>query len=126
MNTSSIIKDTVPPEFIPMQSGGGGGGFVYNVTIKLDESIHKEWLEWMKGEHITDMINTGCFTEAKVLRLLEVDDSEGPTYAVQFIAESKAQYSLYVEKFATAMRQKSFDRWGNKFIAFRSVMQVVN
>ena len=119
MNESTTIKDAIPPS-------GGGGGFVYNVTIKLDESIHNEWLKWMKGEHIPDMITTGCFTEAKVLKLLEIDDSEGPTYAIQFVSESKAQYNLYIEKFATAMRQKSFDKWGNKFIAFRSVMEVIN
>lgn len=119
MNESTNIKDVVPPL-------GGGGVFVYNVTIKLDESIHDKWLEWMKGEHIADMINTRCFTEAKVLRLLEVDDSEGPTYAIQFIATNKEQFNLYIEKFATAMRQKSLDKWGNKFIAFRSVMEVVN
>ncbi|MFT3682553.1 MAG: DUF4286 family protein [Ferruginibacter sp.] len=100
--------------------------FIYNVTIKVDESIHAAWLEWMKGEHIDEMIGTGCFIEAKVCRLLEVDDSDGPTYAVQFVAESKGSYNRYIEHFAPAMRQKSFDKWGNQFIAFRSVMQVVN
>lgn len=120
MEASKSIKEPVLPP------GRDGGGFVYNVTIKVDESIHNDWLKWIKDEHIDDMVNTGCFTEAKVLRLLEIDDSEGPTYAIQFIAKSKAQYNLYIEKFATAMRQKSFDKWGNKFIAFRSVMEVIN
>lgn len=100
--------------------------FIYNVTIKLDESIHKPWLAWMKDEHIPEMIATGCFVKGTVLRLMEIDDSEGPTYAIQFIAESKANYNRYIEKFADEMRQRSFDRWGNRFIAFRSVMQVVN
>ena len=39
---------------------------------------------------------------------------------------NEEQSIAYIEKFATAMRQKSFDKWGNKFIAFRSAMQVVN
>jgi hypothetical protein len=34
-------------------------------------------------------------------------------------------YNNYIEKFAPAMRQKSFDKWGDKFISFRSVMQVI-
>jgi len=99
--------------------------FIYNVTIKLDEVIHEQWLQWLQQEHIPEVIATGCFTKATILRLLEIDDSEGPTYAIQYFAESKAQYNRYIEKFAPEMRQRSFDKWGNQFIAFRSVMQVV-
>jgi len=99
---------------------------IYNVTNKVDASIATAWLQWLKEEHITDIINTGCFTQAVILQLMEVDDSEGPTYAVQYMAESKALYNLYIEKFAPVMRQKAMEKWGNKFIAFRSVMQVVS
>jgi Domain of unknown function (DUF4286) len=100
--------------------------FIYNVTIKVHSSIEEEWLQWLKQEHVPDVLATKCFTEATIVRLLEVDDSEGPTYATQYRAESKALYNQYVEKFAGSMRQKSFDKWGDKFIAFRSLMQVIN
>lgn len=98
---------------------------IYNVTIKLDESIHQQWLSWLQDIHIPEVIGTGCFNKATVLKLMEIDDSEGPTYAIQYHAESKANYNRYIEKFAPEMRQRSFDKWGNRFIAFRSVMQVV-
>jgi hypothetical protein len=99
---------------------------IYNVTIKVQQSINDAWLLWLKEEHIPDVIQTGCFTHAVILRLLEVDDTEGPTYAVQYFAESKALYNNYIETHAAAMRQNGFDKWGAAFIAFRSVMQVVN
>jgi hypothetical protein len=99
---------------------------IYNVTSKIHHSIATEWLHWMKEEHIPALIATGCFTSASILRLLEVDEDEGPTYAVQFFAESKAQYNRYIEIFSALMRQNTIDKWGSRFIAFRSVMQVVN
>lgn len=99
---------------------------IYNVTIKIETGIAGEWLQWMQQEHIPEVIATGCFTHAVTLRLLEVDDAEGPTYAIQYHAASKANYNRYIDKFANDMRQKVFDKWGNKFIAFRSLMQVVN
>ena len=99
---------------------------IYNITIKVDAAIQSDWIKWLKEEHIPDILNTGCFGNANILQLLETDDSEGPTYAIQFQAESKALYNLYIEKFSGNMRQKSFEKWGNQFIAFRSVMQVVN
>lgn len=57
---------------------------------------------------------------------MEVDDAEGSTYAVQYHAKSKALYNHYIEQYAGIMRKKTTDKWGNKFIAFRKVMQVVS
>lgn len=99
---------------------------IYNVTIKVQDDIHEKWLQWLREEHIPEIIGTGCFTHANIFELLEVDTDEGPTYAVQYIAESKAQYNLYIDKYAAALRQKAFQKWGDQFIAFRSVMRIVN
>jgi hypothetical protein len=100
--------------------------FKYNVTIKVQADIQKDWLVWLKETHIPEVLATECFRDAVVHRLLEIDDSEGPTFAVQYTAESKAAYNQYIETFAPALRQKSFDAWGDRFIAFRSLMQVIN
>ncbi len=100
--------------------------FIYNVTSKVNNSIKNEWLTWVQQVHIPEVINTGCFTEATVLRLLETDDSEGPTYAVQYSAESKAMYNVYVEKFASTMRQKVFEKWSDNIISFNSLLQVIH
>ena len=100
--------------------------FIYNVTIKVQASIKDEWLSWLKEVHIPEVINTGCFTGATILQLLDMDETEGPTYAIQYKAENKTFYDQYIEEFAGIMRQRSFDKWGDKFIAFRSIMQVVN
>lgn len=99
---------------------------IYNVTTKIESSIKNDWVKWVKEKHIPEVIATGCFTHATFVQLLETDDSEGPTYAVQYHAESKALYNVYIEKFAAEMRQKAFDKWSNKFISFRSLMQVVH
>ena len=99
---------------------------IYNVTNKLDRSIVPAWLTWMKEEHIPEIVATGCFISGSILRLMEVDETEGPTYAVQYKAESKEMYNQYIEEFSDDMRKKVMDKWGNKFIAFRSVMEVVH
>lgn len=100
--------------------------YIYNVTIKVKNEIKTDWLQWLQLEHIPEVLATGCFSTATILQLLEVDDSEGPTYAVQYHAESKANYNLYINKYASLLRDKSYQKWGDQFIAFRSIMQVVN
>ena len=100
--------------------------YIYNVTIKVREDIQAVWMEWLQAEHIPEILATGCFYEATILQLLEIDDTEGPTFAIQYKAESKAQYNHYITKYADSLRQKSFEKWGDAFIAFRSIMKVVN
>lgn len=99
---------------------------IYNVTTKVSRDIAGEWLNWIKDEHIPDLMATKCFTRAIILHLLEMDDEEGITYAVQYYTESKALYNKYIEKFAPGMRTKSFDKWGERVISFRTLMQVVD
>lgn len=99
---------------------------IYNVTSKIDWSIHEQWVQWMQGEHMPEVVATGCFTQSQLLRLLETDEEEGPTYMAQYFAENKEQHENYIETFAPLLRQKGLDKWGNGFISFRSLMEVVN
>jgi Domain of unknown function (DUF4286) len=99
---------------------------IYNVTVKVEHSIAGAWLAWLKEEHIPDIINTGCFTHVNIFRLLEVDDTEGPTFAIQYHAESDMLYNQYIERYSVEMRKKGINKWGNQFSAFRTVMELVH
>ena len=99
---------------------------IYNITTKVHHSIALEWLQWLKEIHVKEVMESNCFTEFKIVKLLEIDETDGPTFAVQFAAESKGLYNRYIEKFAGEMRKQSFDKWGDKFISIWTVMQIVN
>ena len=98
---------------------------IYNITTKVEKQVADDWLQWMLNEHINDILKTKCFVDFKLVRLLDVDDSEGPTFAVQYFAESKADYNRYIQLHSSEMRKRSFEKWGDQFISFRSVMEVV-
>ena len=38
---------------------------IYNVTINIDHSVHEDWLEWMKNEHVNN--NNGRVAEDELL-----------------------------------------------------------
>ncbi|MFT3703954.1 MAG: DUF4286 family protein [Agriterribacter sp.] len=99
---------------------------LYNVTTKVSWQIAEQWLSWQQTIHIPEMMGIGLFTAYKIFHLLEQDDEDGPTYAVQFFLDSIEKYEEYVRTCAPVLRQKSIDRWGNQAIAFRSVMRLVN
>lgn len=99
---------------------------VYNITIKIVREIEEEWVSWQKDEHIPDVMSSGQFTENKFYRLLEQNETDGITYVVQYFASSLENYNRYINDRAKQLRQKALDKWGNQFIAFRTVMEVVH
>ena len=70
-------------------------------------------------------MSKACFVRFQFVRILETDETEGVTYAVQFYAEEKELYDRYIDLFAPALREDALKSWGNKTIAFRSLMEVV-
>jgi len=98
---------------------------IYNVTIKVDSSVAAQWFQWLLKEHIPEVMDTACFTEYRVLKILDIDDEEGLTYAIQYRAVTIENYTRYLTSFADNLRKKSFDKWGDNFMAFRTLMEVV-
>lgn len=98
---------------------------VYNVTIKVENDIADEWVMWMKEEHVPDLFNTGLFVDYRLCRLLEQDEAEGVTFSAQYVCADIKAYNSYIDTHAMTMRDKAFKRFGGKFVAFRSVMEVV-
>lgn len=99
---------------------------VYNVTIKIDKPIEVEWLKWHRNEHIPEVMSTGLFHDYKLFRLLEEDEEDSTTYVTQYFTSSIEHYKKYVEQYSTLLRQKTLEKWADRFIAFRSVMEIVN
>jgi len=99
---------------------------VYNITIKIEPAIEAEWINWQKLEHIPEVMATGFFTNYKFYRLLDQDEEDGITYIVQYFTPPIENYNKYIQQSAPLLRQKALDKWGNKFIAFRTIMQLVN
>lgn len=80
----------------------------------------------MLDEHLPEMLGTGCFERHQMVRLVDIDEAEGPTYAVQFYVLSRARYNQYQELYANELRKKTLDRWGNSVISFRTLMELVD
>ncbi|MBI1779915.1 MAG: DUF4286 family protein [Sphingobacteriales bacterium] len=98
---------------------------VYNITLKVEPSIAPQWLQWQKEVHIPDVMATGLFDSFRFYRLLEQDETDGPTFIVQYFAKSKENYEEYIGKYASVMRRKLTDKWGDRLVAFRTLMETV-
>ena len=98
---------------------------IYNVTIKIDLSVHDIWLRWMKEEHIPKVMATGCFVQNKMYRVLQEDETDGITYAMQYFANNLSDYFDYKEKYASTLGKETGDLFPGKFSIFRTILKEV-
>jgi len=99
--------------------------FISNITIKVDNAILQEWMQWQREEHIPEIMATNLFYEYKFFRLLDQDETEGSTFVIQYYASTKNNYNRYIQQHAPALREKALKKWGDGFIAFRSLLESV-
>lgn len=97
---------------------------IYNVTINIDESIHDQWLVWMQQKHINDVLKTGLFTKAKLVKVLVEEEMGGVTYAVQYFTESKDKLNEYYKSHAPKLREEGVSLFGDKMLAFRTELEI--
>ena len=94
---------------------------IYNVTINIENDVKDEWVKWMKTIHIPEVMNTGCFVEYKICKVL-VDEEQGTTYSVQYTSKTMQEYERqHAPRFQKAMA----DKYGNKLVAFRTLLEVL-
>jgi hypothetical protein len=97
---------------------------LYNVTINIEDSVHDEWLEWMKNVHIPEVMATGLFTMNNMYKVM-AGDPDGTTYSVQYLCASMDDYEKYQNEFASALQKKTNDKYAGKFVAFRTLLEKV-
>ena len=98
---------------------------IYNVTSNIDESIHDEWLLWIK-EHIPQVLASGKFEKATLARVLVEEDMGGVTYAVQYRTNSREALEAYYKNDAPTLRLDALKRFGDKVLSFRTELQILD
>ncbi len=97
---------------------------IYNVTVKIETESHEEWLQWMREKHIPEVMETGCFLKHRMLRVL-VDDTDGVNYAIQYECESMERLDEYQRDHAPALQKEHAERYKDRFVAFRTLLEEV-
>jgi|GEM_PF-901349 len=99
---------------------------ISNETFKVDWSIHDEWLEWINGELVPTIQKSANVLWVRFVKLLDLDETDGPTYALQVGLASKADYNRFSEIEMPPLMQRAYSRWKERFLGFRTLMEVLN
>lgn len=100
--------------------------FLYNVTVNIEDDVHNRWLEWMKKTHIPEVMASGCFVANRMLKVLSEIENNGTTYSIQYYFNRMEDYVRYQDKFAPGLQKDHSERFKDKFVAFRTLLEIVD
>jgi len=79
----------------------------------------------VKEIYIPRMLDTKLFYDYRLCELLEQDESEGKTFGVQYFTDNCKGYDKYVQYHSTGFYNMAIEKWGDQFIEFCTIMQIV-
>jgi phosphoribosylamine-glycine ligase len=80
---------------------------------------------WMQHKHIPEILATGKFSSARMVRVLIEEEMGGVTYSVQYTTDSKATLEKYYQEDAPAFREEGAKLFGDKMLAFRTELELI-
>ena len=97
---------------------------LYNVTVNVTEDCANDWVKYMMEEHIPDVLATGHFRDFRLCHV-QGEAEGGITFAVQYMARDAAAFETYQRECAPALQADHQAKWGNKAVAFRTLLPLI-
>ena len=97
---------------------------LYNITVSIDPAVSEDWLDWMRKQHIPDVMATGCFIESRISRVHGEEDG-GMTFAITYLSPSQEKLDEYREAHAPRLQKDHSVRYEGRFAAFRTFLSVI-
>ena len=99
---------------------------IYNVTVNIHESAHDQWMAWMQEKHIKEVLATGKFTSARMVKVLVEEEMGGTTYSIQYTTDSMETLQKYYSDDAPKLREEGLRLFGDKMLAFRTELELIS
>lgn len=99
--------------------------YLFNETVGIDASVEQEWLAWAQAVYVPAVLNTGLFTGYKLYKVLHDSEDGSISYSVQFFSASLENVVQFLEVFAPPLVEQQRQKFNNKHIAFRTLLEEV-
>ncbi|MDH5400024.1 MAG: DUF4286 family protein [Cyclobacteriaceae bacterium] len=98
---------------------------LYNVTVGIDQDIEQEWLHWMLSEYIPRVMDTGFFVRYKIFKVISEESEDSVSYSIQYFADTLDHVVRYLNEDGPALVELHRQRYLNKHLAFRTLLEEV-
>ncbi len=96
---------------------------LYNTTFVVDDTVHEEWITWLKDSHIKDYLQSSCFLGARLGKVTSHVEPGMQTYSLQLFVNDDLTLDQFKNNFLTELQQSSLQKFGTKVLSFTSEME---
>lgn len=97
---------------------------LFNETFQVETEIHETWRKWVSDFYMPQVLGYGKFLHYRLSRMLSTNENEEYTYTIQFLSPNETTLNLYFNTRMPEMEQAMKDKFGEKALVFRTVMEV--
>ena len=72
---------------------------VYKVIIDIDKKIEKNWLTWMKKNHVPEIMALNIFNKSKIYTITNSEKKNFTSYCIEYYCSSMKEYNEYKKKY---------------------------
>ncbi len=99
--------------------------YIYNITFNVDHDIEKAWLDYIQNSFVPKMLKSGLLRQAVTSKIM-VDEAQGQSYAIQFMAENQADLKSFIEKELAPILHQLYLKFSPKMVYFATELAVID
>lgn len=97
---------------------------IYNTTFQVDDSVHDNFLIWIKEFYIPEVEQNGTLKSPRICKVLSHRE-EGSSYSLQWEVENSGLLHRWHMEQGVKLNEELSKLFDNKVIGFPTLMEVV-
>ena len=97
---------------------------IYSITYALDDSVEKEWLNFMKLEFLPAMLDSGYFEDYTFSRIMPQEGVD-TAYNIQYQCFNNEKLELFINKEQSNVDALLINKFSGKFASFSTKLEVI-
>lgn len=94
---------------------------IHNTSFIIDESIEKQWVDFMQAHYINVLKNNNVSQDV-IFTKVSIDQPEGKTYSIQVVFDSKRQMEQFLENWLPEIEERLIESYRNRYLCFSSIL----
>lgn len=98
---------------------------LYNITFHVELDVVDDFKEFLQNQHLPTLHNNQNILEHKLLKLLNVDESEAITMTLQYFLKDMGTYNQHIAVVDSKLKKEINELYGEKVLYFCSVLEKI-
>lgn len=95
----------------------------YQVEVTVPNALVDQWVDYMTSQHIADVVNTGLFLTAHLIKVVDPTSPDATVFRVRYACRSIDDLETYRSEHAPALQAHHTEKFGTAVTAVRSVTE---